>query len=182
MRYTLSNDNFNDFYCFEDNALSPRAYFVPFKSMGDACKTTYLNERYSSSLVEILNGKWDFIFYDRISKMPLEIDTDEMQFDTVKVPGCWQYQGYEAPFYINTRYMFDIKKMPLVPADKGYYGKDAERRERSGSFQQRRHVSQNFQNQKDQEKHNHVFGSKFLFAALRQRFLRGLWRRQPQYS
>ncbi len=124
MRYTLSNDNFNDFYCFEDNALSPRAYFVPFKSMGDACKTTYLNERYSSSLVEILNGKWDFIFYDRISKMPLEIDTDEMQFDTVKVPGCWQYQGYEAPFYINTRYMFDIKKMPLVPADKGYYGKD----------------------------------------------------------
>ena len=124
MKYTLANDNFNDFYCFEDNALKPRAYFVPFKDMEECKKTTYLEERYNSSLVDILNGEWDFKFFGKISDMPLDIDTEEMVFDKVKVPGCWQYQGYEKPFYINTRYMFDIRTIPLVPADKGYYGKD----------------------------------------------------------
>ena len=33
MKYTLSNDYFNDFHCFEDNVLPPRAYFIPFESM-----------------------------------------------------------------------------------------------------------------------------------------------------
>ena len=124
MKYTLSNDYFNDFHCFEDNVLPPRAYFIPFESMEACKKTDYLNERYSSSMIKILNGDWDFVFYKKISDMPLDINTDDMQFDTVKVPGCWQYQGYEFPFYINTRYMFDIKNMPYVPADKGYYGKN----------------------------------------------------------
>ena len=118
MKYTLSNDYFNDFHCFEDNVLPPRAYFIPFESMEACKKTDYLNERYSSSMIKILNGDWDFVFYKKISDMPLDINTDDMQFDTVKVPGCWQYQGYEFPFYINTRYMFDIKNMPYVPADK----------------------------------------------------------------
>ena len=124
MKYTLANDNFNDFYCFEDNVLKPRAYFVPFKDVESCKKTAYLDERYSSELIKVLSGDWDFAFYSKISDMPLEIDTDEVKFDTVKVPGCWQFQGYEKPFYINTRYMFDINTMPLVPADKGYYGKN----------------------------------------------------------
>lgn len=124
MKYTLANGNFNDFYCFEDNTLKPRAYFVPFKDMESCKNTTYLNERYSSNMLNVLNGDWDFVFYNKVGDMPLEIDTDEMVFDTVKVPGCWQFQGYEKPFYINTRYMFDMDTMPLVPADTGYYGKN----------------------------------------------------------
>ena len=124
MKYTLANDNFNDFYCFEDNVLKPRAYFVPFKNLEACQKSTYLNERYSSDLLKVLSGDWDFAFYGKISDMPLELDTDEIKFDKVKVPGCWQFQGYEKPFYINTRYQFDLNTMPLVPADKGYYGKN----------------------------------------------------------
>lgn len=124
MKYTLANGNFNDFYCFEDNVLKPRAYFVPFSDLAECKGIDYLEERYSSPLLKVLNGDWDFIYYSKISDMPLEIDTDEMEFDKIKVPGCWQYQGYEKPFYINTRYMFDINTMPLVPADKGYYGRD----------------------------------------------------------
>ena len=122
MIYTLSNDYFNDFYCINDNVLPPRAYFIPFESKVACKKTDYLNERYSSSMVSVLSGDWDFIFYDKISDMPLELDTDTLQFDSVKVPGCWQFQGYEKPFYINSRYMFDIKNMPNVPAGKGHFG------------------------------------------------------------
>lgn len=123
MIYKLTNDYFNDFGCFEDNALPPRSYFVPFDSIESCQKTDYLNERYSSSLVDVLSGKWDFVFYDRLNKIPSVLDTDKMECDEVSVPGCWQYQGYEFPFYINKRYMFDLNKMPYVPADKGYYGK-----------------------------------------------------------
>lgn len=124
MIYSLSNDFYNDFSCFEDNALPARAYFVPFKDRVTCQKTTYLDERYESSLLKVLNGKWDFVFYPRISEMPLELDTDAVKFDSVKVPGCWQFQGYEKPFYINTRYMFDLNTRPYVPGDKGVYGKN----------------------------------------------------------
>lgn len=124
MNYTLSNDYFNDFYCINDNVLPPRAYFVPFESMADCKNTDYLQERYFSSMIKMLSGDWDFKFYDKISDMPLEMDTDAVQFDSVKVPGCWQFQGYEKPFYINTRYMFDVNHIPNVPVDKGHFGKN----------------------------------------------------------
>ena len=124
MIYNLSNDFFNDFNCYEDNALPPRSYFVPFKDRASLDKTTYLDERYESSLLKVLNGKWDFAFYEKISDMPLELDTESVKFDSVKVPGCWQFQGYEKPFYINTRYMFDLNTRPYVPADTGIYGKN----------------------------------------------------------
>ncbi len=124
MIYNLSNDFYNEFSCFADNALPPRSYFIPFKDRVTCQNTTYLDERYESGMVKVLNGKWDFAFYSKISDMPLQIDTDELKFDSVKVPGCWQFQGYEAPFYINTRYMFDLNTRPYVPADKGIYGKN----------------------------------------------------------
>lgn len=124
MIYNLSDEFYNDFEIIEDNVLPSRSYFVPFKDRENCEKTDYLNERYESSILKVLNGRWDFSFYDKISKMPLEIDTEKMEFDSIKVPSCWQFQGYEAPFYINTRYMFDLNKRPYVPADKGYYGKN----------------------------------------------------------
>jgi len=69
----------------------------------------------------MLSGKWDFKLFDRISKMPKEIDTYFYNFSSVTVPGCWQFQGYEKPFYINSRYMFDCHP-PFVPDDEGSYG------------------------------------------------------------
>lgn len=124
MIYNLSNDFYNNFDIIEDNVLPARSYFVPFKDRTLCQKTDYLNERYESSMLKVLNGRWDFVFYKKISDMPLEIDTDKMEFDNIKVPSCWQFEGYEAPFYINTRYMFDLNRMPKVPDDKGVYGKN----------------------------------------------------------
>lgn len=124
MIYNLSNDFYNNFDIIEDNVLPARSYFIPFKDRALCQKTDYLNERYESNMLKVLNGRWDFVFYKKISDMPLEIDTEKLEYDNIKVPSCWQFEGYESPFYINTRYMFDLNKMPNVPADKGVYGKN----------------------------------------------------------
>lgn len=121
MLYRLKNNYYNNFDVFEHNKMAPRAYFIPFETREALEETTYLNERYKSDIVTVLNGKWDFAFYNRVSDMPNEIDPYYFDFEQINVPSCWQFQGYEAPFYINTRYMWDYSA-PYVPADMGKYG------------------------------------------------------------
>lgn len=121
MRYSIKK-NYNTFELFEENKLDARAYFVPFDSF-KACKSSiYYQERQDSKLVTMLNGKWDFLFFDRMRNFPDQIDTDQLKFDSIDVPSCWQYRGYEKPFYVNTRYMFDCFP-PYVPEDEGTCGK-----------------------------------------------------------
>lgn len=123
MIYRFEHRNFNDFSVFEDNKLPARAYFIPFSGQDECKKSTYLNEREKSRLVTLLSGNWDFRYFARISDMPNEIDTFTYPFESVKVPGCWQFQGYEKPCYVNFRYPFDFHE-PHVPADSGIVGRN----------------------------------------------------------
>ena len=100
MLYKFNHNLYNRFEVFEQNKLPARAYFIPFVSRGALDNTTYLNERFKSDVVTVLSGKWDFKLFDRISQMPKEIDSYFFNFDPITVPGCWQFQGYEAPFYL----------------------------------------------------------------------------------
>ena len=122
MRYFFQHDNYNDFDCIQRNRLQPRAYFVPFASL-DECKSceSYLDERYSSKMITMLNGKWDFKYFAKLDDMPSSVDTYDYPFDSIKVPACWQFSGYEQPFYVNTRYQFDCNP-PYVPASEGVMG------------------------------------------------------------
>ena len=121
MLYKFNHNLYNRFEVFEQNKLGPRAYFIPFSTREALDATTYLNERSKSDAVTVLSGKWDFKLFNRISEMPREIDSYFFDFDSITVPGCWQFQGYEAPFYINSRYMFDCVP-PNIPDDEGTYG------------------------------------------------------------
>ncbi|MEG2413648.1 MAG: glycoside hydrolase family 2 TIM barrel-domain containing protein [Clostridia bacterium] len=123
MLYTFKNDNYNNFPKFQENKLAPRAYFIPFITMDECNNVSYLEERYNSRLVTCLAGKWDFAFFGRISDMPLQIDTFDYNFEQTVVPSCWQFQGYDKPFYVNSRYMFDCYP-PNVPADEGTIGRN----------------------------------------------------------
>lgn len=128
MLYRFQHDKFNDFHVYEDNKLPARAYFVPFANFDECRECDYLRERDKSRMVTMLGGEWDFVFYPRIGAMPQEIDTFSYPFERVKVPGCWQFQfldreGYEQPFYVNQKYMFD-PDIPNVPADEGTCGKN----------------------------------------------------------
>ena len=115
MKYTINTDNFRNFHVAEINKLSPRAYFIPYSSMERLCEQNVLAERYNSDMVRVLNGEWDFKYYDKDMLIPKELHTERVQFDTVSVPSTWQRTGYREPCYLNTRYEFNPKLYPEMP-------------------------------------------------------------------
>ena len=116
MKYTLKKLNINNLEIHEENKLSPRSYFIPYKSRKRLEKTDSLNRRYKSDTVQVLSGKWDFCHLEKISNLPSVLDTDEMSFDRIDVPSTWQRTGYEPPKYINTRYEYPMT-LPNVPEE-----------------------------------------------------------------
>lgn len=116
MHYSFKTDNYRILEMFKDNTVAPRAYFIPFSSCEEMRKTDIRDERYSSSKVTVLGGEWKFAYFDRVSAMPDDIDSDTFDFDTVKVPSMWQFTGYEKPYYVNVRYQFKADP-PHFPED-----------------------------------------------------------------
>jgi hypothetical protein len=114
MKYTLNHSNYADFRVFEINKLPPRSYFIPFPDRSAADAAKLLEKRYCSAKVQCLNGSWDFIFFPRPAELPVEIDTDQIQFEQMDVPACWQFRGIDRPFYLNVRYQFPFDP-PAIP-------------------------------------------------------------------
>lgn len=116
MIYTICEDNYCDFNVFQKNKLNPRSYFIPFESREKAESVSLCEERYESGIVKVLNGEWDFKYYEKFADMPKAFNTDNINFDKVQVPSMWQYTGYEKPYYINQYYPFG-RKPPRIPVD-----------------------------------------------------------------
>ncbi len=93
----------------------PRAYFVPFSSVGDALsKKRGRSDRFLS-----LCGDWSFAFYKNASEIPDFIASEPEYPDTLCVPQSWQTaigRGYDTPNYTNVRYPFPFDP-PFVPND-----------------------------------------------------------------
>lgn len=96
--------------------MKPRAYFIPFGDEKRLAATDIRTERYDSDRVTVLSGEWDFQYFTRVSDLPEIYDTYRMQMDKIPVPSCWQFTGYEPPYYVNTRYQF-APNPPHIPAD-----------------------------------------------------------------
>ena len=116
MKYQIKKLLINDFDVFEKNKLAYRSYFIPYKSKELLTEKTALNERYESDSVNVLSGEWEFKFYEKISRLPSIIDTENLAFDKISVPSVWQRTGYAPPAYINTRYEFEMN-LPNVPEE-----------------------------------------------------------------
>ena len=54
----------------------------------------------NSPYYRLLNGKWDFAFFDAPSEVPR--DYSQTSFDTIDVPLSWQFAGYDEYVYVNT--------------------------------------------------------------------------------
>lgn len=116
MKFNLKNDNYSDFGIYKKNVLFPRSYFISFSTPEEMAKTDIRTQRYNSSVVDVLSGEWDFVYYEKESLLPLEFDTDSVKFDKVNVPSVWQHTGYEKPYYVNSRYQFNPNP-PEIPVD-----------------------------------------------------------------
>lgn len=116
MRYRVNKTNYHDFDTIEINKLAPRSYFIPYPDRKSADAVSGAEKRYGSPKVICLNGEWDFRFYPRPSGLQDILDTDIVQFDKIDVPSCWQFRGYDRPFYVNLRYQFPYDP-PEIPAE-----------------------------------------------------------------
>ena len=77
-----------------DNRLKTRAFYIP-KGISEYIK---------------LNGIWNFAFFEENYDLPEKVE----KWDKIKVPSCWQLEGYENPNYCNINYPFPIDP-PYVP-------------------------------------------------------------------
>lgn len=114
MKYQIKKLDVNNFSVYEENKLMGRTYFIAYKNLELLKKQTTLTQRYNSECVDVISGEWDFKYYDKISRLPKNIDTDKTNFDKIKVPSTWQRTGYEPAYYLNTRYPFPMT-LPNVP-------------------------------------------------------------------
>lgn len=88
-----------------ENRLAPRSYYIP------KGKSEYT----------LLNGEWDFAYFNRDIDVPEKIDN----WDIIPVPSCWQLHGYDNPNYSNIDYPYPVDP-PFVPDDNpcGIYRRD----------------------------------------------------------
>lgn len=101
------------------NREAPRTHYIPYDT--EAAAKAGIPSK--SAFYRLLNGVWDFTYYER--------DMDESNSDgksgKINVPGCWQMQGYDAPWYTNVNYPFPVDP-PYVPDDNplGIYSRSFE--------------------------------------------------------
>lgn len=135
MVYQLETGNYKNFEKFKDNVLEPRSYFIPFASVEEMEKTDIRTERFNSSRVAVLSGKWNFKYYADCTELPAEFDTDKVDMDKVNVPSTWQHTGYEKPFYVNARYQFPVNP-PHIKEDcpVGIYSKKFKLDDTQGNY------------------------------------------------
>ena len=116
MQYIIDRQHYHRFDILALNRLPRRSWFIPFSSRDKAAAATAENKRYTSDKVRCLSGIWDFRFYPRPAELPAVLDTDAVTFEAIDVPSCWQFRGYDRPFYVNTRYQFPFRP-PVIPQE-----------------------------------------------------------------
>ncbi len=79
-----------------ENRLKTNSYYIP-KGVSE---------------YNLLNGIWDFAYFERDIDVPQIIE----KWDKITVPSCWQLEGYENPNYTNINYPFPCD-IPFVPDD-----------------------------------------------------------------
>ena len=96
-----------------ENRMKPRSYYIP-KGVSE---------------YKLLNGEWDFAYFERDIDVPENIS----QWDKIPVPSCWQLYGYDNPNYTNINYPYPCDP-PYVPDDNpcGIYRREFELAEKWG--------------------------------------------------
>jgi len=86
---------------FKENRLDPHSDHVVFAPEDDGTE---------SSFRRLLNGAWRFHYASDFTGMPEGFEAEDYpvdDWDTIRVPGHIQLQGYDSPQYVNTEYPWD---------------------------------------------------------------------------
>lgn len=97
-----------------ENTMPDRAYYIP----SDRRQDDLVEHRERSPRFTLLNGEWDFRYYDSVYDLKEEFYKEngmlEPGWTTLPVPSVWQMHGYDTNQYTNIRYPFPLDP-PYVP-------------------------------------------------------------------
>ena len=88
---------------FGINKEPARATALPYSNKEQALADDYSNSPYFQSL----DGTWKFNWQQKPGNKPVgffEVDYDYSSWDSIKVPGNWELQGFGTPIYTNITY------------------------------------------------------------------------------
>jgi len=89
------------------NRLPERTYFTHYKNRDNALE----GGREASPLFQLQNGEWKFYCADCPEHAPEGFTApnfNDSSWNTIRVPGHWQLQGYGRPHYTNVRYPIPV--------------------------------------------------------------------------
>ena len=128
LAFPLSAQTFKEWLDPEINAVNR----APMRSEAFAFKKgekgSFKEDRKFSSNYLSLNGDWKFNWVNDASSRPTDFwkkDFNDKGWDTIKVPGCWELNGYGDPLYTNMPYAWDRffkNDPPNVPDQENHVG------------------------------------------------------------
>ncbi len=92
------------------------ANLIPHETRDEAIRGL----RTQSAFYRSLNGTWRFAFAPNPDSAPKEFylpDSSVDGWDSIQVPGNWQLQGYDVPYYTDVQLPFPPDDVPRVPKD-----------------------------------------------------------------
>ena len=94
-------EKFNDISIISENREVQRAYYIPHASL----ESLQNRERYSSKECILLNGSWNFRYFECPHDLPDKMDQIDYSA-SIPVPSCWECYGYGQIQYTNVDYPF----------------------------------------------------------------------------
>ena len=96
-----------DVGCTGVNRVKAHSAFMVYDTREKALTRRYGN----SSFYRPLNGVWDFLYFDSDRDIPAGIENPEtdIEWNSIRVPGNWEVQGFGVPIYTNHGYEFKPK-------------------------------------------------------------------------
>lgn len=91
------------------NREAARSHYIPYDTKDAAINA---NPKVSPFYC-LLNGKWDFTYYERGD---IDEGTDNFVKGKIDVPSNWQLKGYSVPHYLNLNYPYPVDP-PYVPTN-----------------------------------------------------------------
>lgn len=106
----------------QENREKQRSYYIPYESREKALR----GKKEASAYYRLLNGMWEFKYFEREYDVPENV-LDISFSDRIRVPSCWQTEGYDRNMYTDTNYPFPVDP-PFVPDDNpcGVYEREFE--------------------------------------------------------
>jgi beta-galactosidase len=92
-----------------------RAYYIPYPIN----EGTLSQDRTHSKRFQLLNGQWNFKYFNSIYDVTDEFyktEFDSSSFNKIPVPAVWQNYGYDRHQYTNKKYPFPYDP-PFVPTE-----------------------------------------------------------------